>query len=102
MGMAGDRVQRQYLRVFLHKGPDSSLLFSHMKARPISLASCNILFSVSELDLNCCHMNGRVDEMGKGKAAHERQSPTGGVGPISSAGNSLQFEWGFMRMLVDP
>lgn len=47
-------------------------------------------------------MNGRVDEMGKGKAAHERQSPTGGVGPISSAGNSLQFERGFMRMLVDP
>ena len=40
--------------------------------------------------------------MGEGKATHERQSLAGGVEPISSVDNSLQFEWGFMRMLMDP
>lgn len=98
MGMVVGRGQRQYLRVFLHKGPDSYLLFNHIKARPTSLASRIFYF----LSLSETYMNGRVDEMGKGKATHERRSLAGGVEPILSVGNSLQFEWGFMRMLMDP
>lgn len=60
------------------------------KGQAYFLGFLHVLFSASELEVNCCHMNQRTEELAEQKMPPQRQTLPGGVQP-ESPGNSGLF-----------